>query len=175
MEQQVANKHQNAARPDKVNNDSHQEYLKGQKARQLSKHISSDVASDGKMALDEEMGDVGVDTDDPAEFPPMSTVDTSESEPEMSGLVDGEFGSEAGDEDFKPESEDELKDDEEEATDDEDLEELFKSHQENHTLCGRGVARMAPYQPDMPHSHKQEQEHKRCSKPQIHCGSQFLL
>lgn len=127
MEQQVANKHQNAARPNKVSNDSHQEYLKGQKVRQLLRHISSDVASNGEMELDEERGNVGVDADDPAEFPPMSTVDTSESEPEMSGMVDGEFGSKAGNEDFKPESEDESKDNEEEAIDDEDLEELFKS------------------------------------------------
>lgn len=127
MEQQVANKHQNAARPDKVSNDSHQEYLKGQKVRQLLRHISSNVASNGEMELDEERGDVGVDADDPAECPPMSTVDTSESEPEMSGMVDGEFGSEAGNKDFKLESEDESKDNEEEAIDDEDLEELFKS------------------------------------------------
>ncbi|KAF8233031.1 hypothetical protein L208DRAFT_1377429 [Tricholoma matsutake] len=111
IQEQVEHGHHNAAHPDQVNQDLYQEHWQQQAEREL---VLSPIspANDDDMELDE-ADDLGVETDDPPDFLPMSTVGTT-----------GEYESDGdGDEDFIPDAEG--KNDEKES-EEEDLEAAFK-------------------------------------------------
>ncbi|KAF8221966.1 hypothetical protein L208DRAFT_1382045 [Tricholoma matsutake] len=111
IQEQVEHGRHNAACPDQVNQDLYQEHWQWQAERELMLRPIS-PANDNDMGLGE-ADDLGVETDDPPDFPPMSTVDTT-GEYELDG---------DGDKDFIPEAEGE---DDEKELEDKDLEVAFK-------------------------------------------------
>ncbi|KAF8218911.1 hypothetical protein L208DRAFT_1383170 [Tricholoma matsutake] len=111
IQEQVEHGGRNTACLDQVNQDLYQEHWWQQAEREL---VSRPIlpANDNDMGLGE-ADDPGVETDDPPDFPPMSTVDTT-----------GEYESDGdGDKDFIPKAEGE---DDEKESEDEDLEAAFK-------------------------------------------------
>lgn len=122
MQKQIMNVHQNATRPDKLNQDIHQEHLLIQQNKTRNLLTPADDASYDEMEL--ETDDVSADTYDPADLPPMSTVGTSESEPELFGAGDEELGNDGdSDDEFIPKEVDKEVDEDNEK----DIEAAFQS------------------------------------------------
>ena len=122
IEKQVKHGWHNAACPDQVNQDLYQEHQWLQAERELELRPISPANKDN-MELDE-AGDLGVETDNPADFPPKSTVGTSESEPEFFGAA-GIYELDGDDDDNFIPKKAEGKDDEKES-EEEDMEAAFK-------------------------------------------------
>jgi hypothetical protein len=99
MQKQATNARQIAAHPDKV---IYWEHLRRQNENVDPRPIApADDISHKEIGLDE-TGDVGTDTYDLADLPPMLTVGTSESEPELFGALDEESGDDGGGDHFIP-------------------------------------------------------------------------
>jgi hypothetical protein len=113
MQKKINNACRNAMCPNKVNQDFHQEYLMQENETQnLLAHL--DEAAQDEMELGTD--DVGTDTYEPADLPPMSMVGTSKSEPELHGAGGDESGDGGGDDEYIPKKGDEevnVEDDEE--------------------------------------------------------------
>ena len=120
MQKKIINACENAMHPDKVNQDFHQEHLMWENETQnLLTHVDEAVQDEMEVGSD----NVGADTYEPADLPPMSTVGTSESEPELYGAGDEESDDD-GDDEFIPKEVDEEVDDND---NEEDIEATFQS------------------------------------------------
>src|ERR1700733_11293006 len=124
IQKKINNARENAMRPDKVNQDFHQEHLMQENETQnLLSH--PDEATQDEMEL--RIDDVGTDTYEPTDLPPMSMVGTSESEPEMYGAGDEESGDDGGNDEYIPKEGDEEVNAED---NEEDIEAEFQSFME---------------------------------------------